>query len=133
MLLLAGHVACAFQAMTPGFLRLHSRRAHVPAAGAAPHQGYKLEASWAEALRPALESAEFADLCGFLEDERAAARVLPTAEHTFAAFQACPFDAVKVVILGQDPYPTPGNAHGLSFSVPPDVRPLPGSLRNIYS
>ena len=58
--------------------------------------------------------------------------ILPPAPQRFAALEACAPDAVRVVILGQDPYPTPGHAHGLSFSVEPDVRPLPRSLNNIY-
>lgn len=58
--------------------------------------------------------------------------VLPPRPQVFAALEACPPDAVKVVILGQDPYPTPGHAHGFAFSVEPDVHPLPKSLANIY-
>lgn len=58
--------------------------------------------------------------------------ILPPAPQRFAALAACAPDAVRVVILGQDPYPTPGHAHGLSFSVEPDVGPLPRSLNNIY-
>ena len=58
--------------------------------------------------------------------------ILPPDHQRFAALDACAPDEVKVVILGQDPYPTPGHAHGLSFSVEPDVRPLPRSLNNIY-
>lgn len=58
--------------------------------------------------------------------------ILPPAHQRFAALAACAPDQVRVVILGQDPYPTPGHAHGLSFSVAPDVRPLPRSLNNIY-
>ena len=58
--------------------------------------------------------------------------VLPPAPRVFAALKACAPDDVRVVILGQDPYPTPGHAHGLAFSVAPDVRPLPRSLGNIY-
>ena len=57
--------------------------------------------------------------------------MLPSPEHQFAAFDYCPFDDVRAVILGQDPYPTPGHAHGLCFSVEPGVA-VPGSLRNIY-
>lgn len=63
------------------------------------------------------------------EDTR---QILPPAHQRFAALAACAPSAVRVVILGQDPYPTPGHAHGLSFSVAPDVRPLPRSLTNIY-
>ncbi|MCR8547336.1 uracil-DNA glycosylase [Salipiger sp. P9] len=58
--------------------------------------------------------------------------ILPPAPQIFAALDACPPETVRVVILGQDPYPTPGHAHGLAFSVEPDVRPLPRSLTNIY-
>ncbi|WP_136442277.1 uracil-DNA glycosylase [Pacificoceanicola onchidii] len=59
-------------------------------------------------------------------------QILPPEPQRFAALAACPPDQVKAVILGQDPYPTPGHAHGLAFSVEPDVRPLPRSLKNIY-
>lgn len=58
--------------------------------------------------------------------------ILPPADQRFAALDACAPNDVRVVIMGQDPYPTPGHAHGLSFSVEPDVRPLPRSLNNIY-
>lgn len=57
---------------------------------------------------------------------------LPAPTQVFAALEACAPDATKVVILGQDPYPTPGHAHGLAFSAAPHVRPLPRSLANIY-
>lgn len=59
-------------------------------------------------------------------------RVLPGADQVFAALALTQPEATRVVILGQDPYPTPGHAHGLAFSVEPDVRPLPRSLANIY-
>lgn len=59
-------------------------------------------------------------------------QILPPEAQRFAALDACAPGEVRVVILGQDPYPTPGHAHGLSFSVEPDVRPLPRSLTNIY-
>lgn len=59
--------------------------------------------------------------------------VLPPAHQTFAALDACAPASVRVLILGQDPYPTPGHAHGLAFSVEPEVSPLPRSLRNIYA
>ena len=57
---------------------------------------------------------------------------LPPRDQVFAALNACAPSQVRVVILGQDPYPTPGHAHGLAFSVEPDVRPLPRSLNNIF-
>ena len=58
--------------------------------------------------------------------------VLPAPEDVFNAFCLTPLEEVRVVILGQDPYPTPGHAHGLAFSVRPSVKPLPASLRNIF-
>lgn len=60
------------------------------------------------------------------------ADILPPADQVFAALDACAPTDVRVVILGQDPYPTPGHAHGLAFSVAPDVTPLPRSLSNIF-
>ena len=59
--------------------------------------------------------------------------ILPPAHQRFAALELTPPEKTRVVILGQDPYPTPGHAHGLAFSVEPDVRPLPRSLKNIYA
>src|SRR5690606_10834789 len=89
-----------------------------------------VEAGWAEALAPVADKIA---ACGdFLRAEVAAGRkYLPAGPNVLRAFQQ-PFDAVKVLIMGQDPYPTPGHAVGLSFSVAPDVRPLPGSLVNIF-
>lgn len=58
--------------------------------------------------------------------------LLPSEDNIFAAYERCAPHDTRVVILGQDPYPTPGHAHGLSFSVEPDVRPLPRSLNNIF-
>lgn len=60
-------------------------------------------------------------------------QILPPAPQIFTALDLCPPDATRVVILGQDPYPTPGHAHGLAFSVEPDVTPVPRSLKNIYT
>lgn len=59
-------------------------------------------------------------------------QILPARDRIFAALDLCPPEKTRVVILGQDPYPTPGHAHGLAFSAEPDVRPLPRSLSNIY-
>jgi uracil-DNA glycosylase len=84
---------------------------------------------WADALAPV--SDVIGRLGDFLRAERAANRpFLPPAAKILAALQQ-PLDGVRVLIVGQDPYPTPGHPVGLSFSVGPDVRPLPGSLRNI--
>ncbi|HEY7719242.1 MAG TPA: uracil-DNA glycosylase [Pedococcus sp.] len=87
--------------------------------------------SWAAALEP--EAATVAGLGRFLREETAAGRgYLPAGGHVLRAFEH-PLDAVRVLIVGQDPYPTPGHAVGLSFSVAPDVRPIPRSLTNIYA
>lgn len=87
--------------------------------------------SWAEALAPAEEAV--AGLGQFLREEVAAGRgYLPAGEHVLRVFQH-PLDEVRVLIVGQDPYPTPGHAVGLSFSVGPDVQPIPRSLQNIYA
>lgn len=64
--------------------------------------------------------------------KRSGIRVLPSNENILRAFYTTPFNNVKVVILGMDPYPTPGHAHGLAFSVEKNVKPLPKSLINIY-
>ena len=85
---------------------------------------------WAEALAPVDE--RISAMGRFLRDELAAGRpYLPAGDRILRAFQR-PLADVRVLIVGQDPYPTPGHPIGLSFAVAPDVRPLPGSLRNIY-
>ena len=88
-------------------------------------------ASWQDALGPVLATREARRLGGFLKAEEAAGkRIYPPRGARLAAFALTPLDAVKVVILGQDPYHGPGQAHGLSFSVPHGVR-MPPSLANI--
>jgi uracil-DNA glycosylase len=85
---------------------------------------------WAEALAPVDD--RVVAMGRFLRDELAAGRgYLPAGDDVFNAFRR-PLADVRVLIVGQDPYPTPGHPIGLSFAVAPDVRPLPGSLRNIY-
>ena len=85
---------------------------------------------WAQALAPVED--RISAMGAFLRDEIAAGRgYLPAGPQILRAFSR-PLADVKVLILGQDPYPTPGHPVGLSFSVAPDVRPLPGSLINIY-
>lgn len=87
--------------------------------------------SWAAALEPVADTV--AALGEFLRGEVAAGRgYLPAGKHVLRAFER-PLDDVRVLIVGQDPYPTPGHAVGLSFSVAPDVRPVPRSLVNIYA
>jgi uracil-DNA glycosylase len=89
-----------------------------------------VEAGWAQALEPV--APQVAAMGEFLRAEITAGRTyLPAGEHVLRAFKQ-PFHDVRVLIVGQDPYPTPGHAVGLSFSVAPDVRPIPKSLINIY-
>ena len=92
----------------------------------------KLEASWKAALASEFQQPYFRDLKAFLLQEREARRTFyPPGKLIFNALDTTPFDQVKVVILGQDPYHGPGQAHGLSFSVPDGVPPPP-SLVNIF-
>ncbi|MEU3280468.1 uracil-DNA glycosylase [Streptomyces antibioticus] len=89
-----------------------------------------VEAGWAKALEPVTE--RVAGMGDFLRAEIAAGRTyLPSGANVLRAFRQ-PFDDVRVLIVGQDPYPTPGMAIGLSFAVSPEVRNLPGSLINIH-
>ncbi len=89
-----------------------------------------VDAGWARALEPVAD--RVAAMGAFLRAELAAGRsYLPAGANVLRAFTQ-PFDDVRVLIVGQDPYPTPGHAVGLSFSVAPDVRPLPPSLVNIF-
>jgi uracil-DNA glycosylase len=86
---------------------------------------------WFGPLAAEFEAEYFARLKEFLVAERSTFTIFPRARHIFAAFQETPFDQVRVVILGQDPYHGPGQAHGLSFSVPAGIPPPP-SLQNIF-
>ena len=90
-----------------------------------------IEASWKRRLAPEIKQAYFEQLTDFVRQEYEAARIYPPGSRIFAAFDACPFEDVKVVILGQDPYPGPKQANGLAFSVNEGVR-VPPSLVNIY-
>ncbi len=93
----------------------------------------KLDPLWREALGSEFEQPYMRELRAFLVAERQAGkRIFPSGGLWFNAMNSTPLDQVRVVILGQDPYPTPGHAHGLCFSVLPDVRPLPKSLINIF-
>jgi uracil-DNA glycosylase len=86
---------------------------------------------WAQALAPV--EARIEAMGRFLRDEIAAGRsYLPHGDHVLRAFQR-PLADVRVLVVGQDPYPTPGHPIGLSFAVAPDVRPVPRSLANIYT
>lgn len=89
-----------------------------------------MDRGWADALAPV--AGQIAAMGDFLREEVAAGRTyLPAGANVLRAFQA-PFSQVKVLIVGQDPYPTPGHAIGLSFAVERSVRPIPRSLSNIY-
>jgi uracil-DNA glycosylase len=104
----------------------------VPAPSSAQaHLAAQVDPSWLPALAPA--AGEIEALEGFLASERAAGRApLPDRRAVLRAFTQ-PFHDVRVLVVGQDPYPTPGHAVGLAFSVAPDVTPLPRSLRNIFT
>lgn len=92
----------------------------------------KLEKEWHKLLGSELERPYMSELWDFLHHERQAGKVIyPANEDIFAALNLTPFDQVKVVILGQDPYHGPNQAHGLSFSVKPGVK-IPPSLVNIF-
>jgi len=91
----------------------------------------RIEPSWGTRLEAEWEKDYFAKLVDFVRSEYASKRIFPPAGRIFAAFDACPWDDVKVVILGQDPYHDDGQANGLCFSVAPGVA-FPPSLVNIF-
>jgi uracil-DNA glycosylase len=92
----------------------------------------KIEESWKKALQDEFQKPYFSEIKAFLIKEKEASKtVYPPGNLIFNAFNMVPFDKIKVVIIGQDPYHGEGEAHGLSFSVPKGVK-IPPSLRNIY-
>ena len=92
----------------------------------------KIEQSWKNALSAEFDKDYFIKLTDFVRDEYMSGKqIFPAAKNIFNAFNLCPLDKVKVVIIGQDPYHEPGQAHGLCFSVLPPT-PIPPSLQNIY-
>jgi uracil-DNA glycosylase len=91
----------------------------------------KIESSWKVRLKEEFEKPYFSDLTNFVKSEYATQKIYPPGSLIFNAFEKCPFDKVKVVILGQDPYHEPGQAHGLCFSVPDGIS-FPPSLQNIF-
>lgn len=91
----------------------------------------KIEPSWKKVLEPVFQSESFINLTSFVKEEYSREHIFPEGKNIFNAFWHCPLDQIKVVILGQDPYHGPGQAHGLSFSVKPGI-PFPPSLLNIF-
>ena len=91
----------------------------------------KIEASWKHYLHDEFEKPYFAELIAKVRSEYTAGACYPPGRFIFNAFNLCPFDKVKVVIIGQDPYHEPGQAHGLSFSVQDGIQ-FPPSLQNIF-
>ncbi|MEX2593587.1 MAG: uracil-DNA glycosylase [Anditalea sp.] len=91
----------------------------------------KIEESWEKVLSQEFDRDYFQSLTAFVKSEHGNKSVYPPGKEIFQAFYLCPFDQVKVVILGQDPYHGPGQAHGLAFSVKEGV-PFPPSLSNIF-
>ena len=98
-----------------------------------PNIAQELPPLWKSHLVSEFEKDYMLRLYDFLRDEKDKAKsILPHSSLWFNALTTTDLDQVKVVILGQDPYPTPGHAHGLCFSVMPEVKPIPKSLINIY-
>jgi uracil-DNA glycosylase len=91
----------------------------------------RLPADWSEVLAEALAAPSFRELAAFVAEERKRHTVYPSEEDLFSAFRLTPYARVRAVLLGQDPYHGPGQAHGLAFSVAPGVSPPP-SLGNIF-
>lgn len=91
----------------------------------------KIEESWEKVLQPDFDKPYFKELTDFVRSEYATTTIYPPASLIFNAFNLCPFDKVKVVIIGQDPYHGPGQAHGLCFSVNDGIQ-YPPSLQNIF-
>jgi uracil-DNA glycosylase len=113
-----------------GYVALHGYRGSKDRSVTARPLQNIVDSGWAHALQPV--EARIAEMGEMLRAENAAGRsYLPAGENVLRAFTR-PFEDVRVLIVGQDPYPTPGHAVGLSFSVAPDVRPVPRSLGNIF-
>ncbi|WAK00998.1 uracil-DNA glycosylase [Methylobacter sp. YRD-M1] len=92
-----------------------------------------LEGTWAELLADQFQTSYLRQTNEFLcSQNEAGIEIYPSQDNIFLAFNSTPFEEIRVVILGQDPYPTPGHAHGLAFSVKPNITPLPKSLKNIF-
>lgn len=95
------------------------------------HTDVKIESSWKRHLSDEFVKPYFAELAGFVKSEYLSHKIFPQPKNVFRAFDLCPFDKVKVVIIGQDPYHGEGQANGLSFAVGDNVA-IPPSLKNIF-
>lgn len=95
----------------------------------------RIESSWKRVLNDEFEQKYFIELTQKVKEAylNNTDRIFPKSADIFRAFDLCPFDQTKVIILGQDPYPTRGHAHGLSFSVNDHIKPFPKSLKNIFA
>ena len=91
----------------------------------------QIEESWRVILKDEFQKEYFTELKAFLTAEKKIHSIYPKGGNIFSAFNLCSFDSTKVVMIGQDPYHGPGQAHGLSFSVPKGIKPPP-SLKNIF-
>lgn len=91
----------------------------------------EIEDSWKNYLKEEFDKAYFKDLADFIKNEYGFKKIFPESKNIFKSFELCPFDQIRVVILGQDPYHGDGQANGLAFSVNPDFK-LPPSLKNIF-
>ena len=95
------------------------------------HMNVRIEESWRIRLQEEFDKPYFEQLVTFVKKEYDHAHILPEGKNIFRMFDTCPFEKVKIVILGQDPYPTPGQYYGICFSVPENI-PIPASLANIF-
>lgn len=91
----------------------------------------QIDESWRQRLQEEFDKPYFAELVTFVKNEYKTQHILPPGKQIFYLFNVCPFEEVKVVILGQDPYPTPGQYYGVCFSVPEGLE-IPASLNNIF-
>lgn len=98
-----------------------------------PERSASLTGEWLTHLHSTLEEPFWSELMGFVDAERDSREVFPPAAQTYRAFDLTPYESVRVVILGQDPYPTPGYADGLAFSVSNPTTKTPDSLKNIFA
>jgi hypothetical protein len=92
----------------------------------------EVEGDWKTRLMPQTRKPYFKSLDSFIQSEMKQFKIFPTSDDIFSAFKLCPFENVRVVIIGQDPYHGPNQAHGLAFSVQKNVR-IPPSLRNMIT